>query len=179
MSLNSNNPLFSLIQHKILHIDDIDNLRKQNINICEKLGCNTDKPLVFTNGVFDILHQGHLFYLSEAKALGYKLIVAVNSDVSTKLLNKGSDRPINHEINRQIMLACLCMVDYVIIFSEKTPLELLHKIQPHIYVKGGDYVIENLIETPAMHSWGGQVRILSFIDGYSTTNFLHKIRQYS
>ncbi len=170
------NILLNLIQHKLLRIEDIDAWINQGINVCEQLSCTSEKPLVFTNGVFDILHQGHLFYLTEAKNLGHKLIIGLNSDSSTKLLNKGSDRPINNEINRQIMLACLCMIDYVVIFSEKTPLELLHKIRPHIYVKGGDYITENLIETPAMHSWDGQVRILSFVDGYSTSSFLNKIR---
>jgi len=159
------NQLISLVSSKILKI-------KQ----AASLVTNSQDNFVFTNGVFDILHLGHLTYLAQAKALGDKLIVGLNSDSSVKLLNKGQNRPINNELNRQIMLASLLMVDYVIIFNEQTPIELLCQLKPNIYVKGGDYTIQNLPETPYVESWGGKVKILSFVNGYSTTSIIKQIK---
>ncbi len=170
--------LSDVVQHKILKSNDLDELFiNSDKSIAEHLGCSNKLPLVFTNGVFDILHTGHLTYLAQAKSLGHQLIIGLNSDASTKMLEKGNNRPINNEIDRQVMLASLFMIDYIVIFSEKTPIELLKKIKPHIYVKGGDYSLENLPETPVVQSWGGIVKILSFVDGYSTTSVLNKIRK--
>ncbi|MFM2344828.1 MAG: hypothetical protein RLZZ210_1440 [Pseudomonadota bacterium] len=176
---NIDKSIASFIQSKIITEQYLDDLIEKKICVTEALGCTKEQPLVFTNGVFDVLHKGHLTYLAQAKNLGYKLIIGLNSDLSTKMLAKGEDRPINSHFDRQIMLASLLFVDYVVIFEEKTPIELLKKIKPHIYVKGGDYTINSLPETPIVQSWGGIVEILSFVQGYSTTSILCKIRKGS
>lgn len=132
------------------------------------------RPWVFTNGCFDLLHPGHVSYLKDAKALGKSLIVGLNSDTSVKAI-KGSKRPINPQNDRAQMLTALEMVDAVIYFHETTPIQLIQKIQPDIYVKGGDYQKENLPESPIVESYGGVVQILSFIDGYSSTKIIQRI----
>ena len=104
------------------------------------------RPLVFTNGVFDILHRGHASYLAQARALGASLVVGVNSDTSVKMLGKGDDRPINSEADRQALLVALESVDMAVLFAEQTPVSLIEKIRPDIYVKGGDYEIDTLAE---------------------------------
>lgn len=133
------------------------------------------KKVVFTNGCFDILHVGHLRYLNEAKRQGDILVIGVNSDESVKRL-KGSERPINSEIDRAEMLCGLKAVDYTILFKEDTPELLISKLKPSIHVKGGDYKKEDLPETKIVESYGGEVRILSFVEGKSTTNILKKIQ---
>jgi rfaE bifunctional protein nucleotidyltransferase chain/domain len=133
------------------------------------------RPLVFTNGVFDILHRGHVEYLEDARALGASLIVAVNSDESVRMLGKGPDRPINREYDRVCLIAALRSVSAVVLFREKTPVEVLARVRPDLYVKGGDYDMETLPETPLVRSWGGESRALGFRDGYSTTSLLRKI----
>lgn len=132
------------------------------------------KKTVFTNGVFDILHIGHLTYLEEAKELGDVLIIGVNSDASVKV-NKGDKRPINNEKNRAEMLLGLKFVDYTVIFDEKTPEKLLELLKPDIHVKGGDYEKKDLPETEIVEKNGGEVRILSFVDNNSTTGIINKI----
>ena len=132
------------------------------------------KKVVFTNGVFDILHVGHLTYLEEARELGDVLIVGVNSDRSVKT-NKGDKRPINHEKNRAEMLLGLKFVDFTVIFDEKTPENLLDLLKPDIHVKGGDYKKEDLPETEIVEKNGGEVKILSFVDNISTTEIINKI----
>ncbi|MFZ4378155.1 MAG: D-glycero-beta-D-manno-heptose 1-phosphate adenylyltransferase [Polynucleobacter sp.] len=134
------------------------------------------RPLVFTNGVFDILHRGHASYLAQARALGASLVVGVNSDASVKMLGKGDDRPINTEADRQALLAALESVDMAILFTEQTPVNLIEKIRPDIYVKGGDYEIDTLPETKAVKSWGGKAVAIPFIYERSTTSLLGKIR---
>lgn len=134
------------------------------------------RPLVFTNGVFDILHRGHASYLAQARALGASLVVGVNSDASVKMLGKGDDRPINTEADRQALLAALESVDMTILFTEQTPVNLIEKIRPDIYVKGGDYEIDTLAETKAVKSWGGKAVAIPFIYERSTTSLLGKIR---
>ena len=134
------------------------------------------RPLVFTNGVFDILHRGHASYLAQARALGASLVVGVNSDTSVKMLGKGDDRPINSEADRQALLAALESVDLVAIFSEQTPVKLIEKIHPDIYVKGGDYEIDVLEETKLVKSWGGKAVAIPFLYERSTTSLLGKIR---
>jgi rfaE bifunctional protein nucleotidyltransferase chain/domain len=134
------------------------------------------RPLVFTNGVFDILHRGHASYLSQARALGASLIVGVNSDASVKMLGKGDDRPINSEADRQALLAALESVDMTILFTEQTPVSLIEKIRPDIYVKGGDYEIDTLPETQVVKSWGGKAIAIPFLYERSTTSLLGKIR---
>ena len=133
-------------------------------------------PIVFTNGVFDILHRGHASYLDQARSLGGSLVVGVNTDASVKLLNKGDDRPINGEADRAALLAALASVDLVILFAEKTPVELLAKVRPDIYVKGGDYVMDTLDETRLVQGWGGTALAIPFIYERSTTSLLGRIR---
>lgn len=137
---------------------------------------NLPRPLVFTNGVFDILHRGHASYLAQARALGASLVVGVNSDTSVKMLGKGDDRPINTEADRQAMLAALESVDMAVLFTEQTPVNLIEKIRPDIYVKGGDYEIDTLAETHLVKSWGGKAVAIPFLYERSTTSLLGKIR---
>jgi len=134
------------------------------------------RPLVFTNGVFDILHRGHASYLAQARALGASLVVGVNSDTSVKMLGKGDDRPINNEADRQALLAALESVDMAVLFTEQTPVNLIEKIRPDIYVKGGDYEIDALAETHLVKSWGGTAVAIPFLYERSTTSLLGKIR---
>ena len=135
-----------------------------------------EKPVVFTNGVFDILHRGHVTYLAQARSLGASLVVGVNADISVRMLGKGEDRPINPEIDRMALLASLESVDLVVPFPEKTPVSLIAQIRPDIYVKGGDYDIETLAETTLVRTWGGLAYAIPFIHFSSTTKLLQKIR---
>lgn len=134
------------------------------------------RPLVFTNGVFDILHPGHVDYLARARALGSALLIGLNADTSVRLLGKGGDRPINPQEDRAVMLAALESVTMVTTFTEQTPLELLQIVQPDIYVKGGDYDINTLAETELVRGYGGEAFAIPFLDGYSTTAFLKRVR---
>ena len=134
------------------------------------------RPLVFTNGVFDILHRGHASYLAQARALGASLVVGVNSDASVKMLGKGDDRPINSEADRQALLSALESVDMAVLFAEQTPVDLIEKIRPDIYVKGGDYEIDTLAETRLVKTWGGKAIAIPFLYERSTTSLLGKIR---
>lgn len=138
------------------------------------LADNKDKKIVFTNGCFDILHRGHVTYLNEAKKLGDLLVVGANSDASVKRL-KGPDRPINSELDRQYVLSQLKAVDFVEIFTEDTPLNLILKVKPKILVKGGDWKIDQIVGGREVIGWGGDVFSLNFVDGYSTTNIINKI----
>ena len=133
-------------------------------------------PVVFTNGVFDILHRGHVTYLAQARALGASLIVALNSDASVRMLGKGDDRPINTEMDRATVLAALEAVDLVVIFPEKVPLEPLELARPEIYVKGGDYEPEDLPEAKLAATWGGKCITITFEHQRSTTALLKKVR---
>jgi len=142
----------------------------------EFLEKNKDKRIVFTNGCFDILHKGHVAYLNEAKALGDLLVLGLNSDASVKRL-KGSERPINQENDRKFVLENLKAVDFVEIFTEDTPYELIKKIQPDVLVKGGDWPVEKIVGHDIVFAKGGNVYSLNFVDGYSTTNIIHKIQQ--
>src|SRR6478735_11497953 len=134
------------------------------------------RPVVFTNGVFDILHRGHVTYLAQARALGASLVIGLNSDPSAKGLGKAPDRPLNNEGDRACVLAALESVSLVTLFDEATPLELLKIVRPELYVKGGDYDVESLAETALVRSWGGDARALPFVDGYSTTALVARIR---
>ena len=135
------------------------------------------KPLVFTNGVFDILHRGHVTYLDEAAQLGATLVVGVNSDASAKRLGKGPDRPLNTAADRSALLAALESVTAVVIFDEDTPLEIIGQLRPDIIVKGGDYEMQVLLETKLVESWGGKAVAIPFEFVRSTTNLVEKIRQ--
>lgn len=132
------------------------------------------KRVVFTNGCFDLLHRGHLAYLEEAKSLGDALIIGVNSDASVHRL-KGDKRPIMPQEDRLIMLASLEMVDAVVLFEDDTPIPLIRELRPDIHVKGGDYVPESLPEYSVVIGYGGQVKILSFIDGCSSSGIIARI----
>lgn len=134
------------------------------------------RPLVFTNGVFDVLHCGHVLYLAEARRLGACLLVALNTDASARRLGKGPQRPLNNEQDRAVMLAALGFVDVVTWFDEDTPFEILSLIRPDLLVKGGDYDMSKLAETRLVQSWGGQALALPFVQGYSTTALVQKIR---
>ncbi|MGY8526351.1 D-glycero-beta-D-manno-heptose 1-phosphate adenylyltransferase [Paracidovorax citrulli] len=135
------------------------------------------RPMVFTNGVFDILHRGHATYLAQARQLGAALVVGVNSDASVRMLGKGDDRPLNQQADRMALLAALEAVDLVLMFGEQTPVELLKRVRPDIYVKGGDYDIDTLEETRLVRSWGGKAYAIPFLHDRSTTKLLHKVRQ--
>jgi len=134
------------------------------------------RPLVMTNGVFDVIHRGHVSYLQRAAELGASLLVAVNTDQSARMLGKGPDRPLNSELNRAYVLAGLASVDMVTFFSTRSPVELIQKIKPEIYVKGGDYDMETLEETRVVRSWGGKSLAIPFVDGFSTTALVQRIR---
>ena len=133
------------------------------------------RPMVFTNGVFDILHRGHVSYLAAARALGASLVVGLNTDASARSLGKGADRPLNNELDRACVLAALQAVDAVLLFDEPTPLALLAACRPELYVKGGDYVMEQLAETSLVRGWGGRALALPFVPGYSTTALVQRI----
>lgn len=145
-------------------------------NLDQFLKMNKDKKIVFTNGCFDIIHRGHVTYLAEAKKLGDLLIVGLNSDESVKRL-KGPQRPINNESDRLYVLSQLKSVDFVEIFSEETPLNLILKISPQVLVKGGDWKIDQIVGAKEVISRGGEVFSLNFVDGYSTTSMIHKIQE--
>jgi rfaE bifunctional protein nucleotidyltransferase chain/domain len=130
---------------------------------------------VFTNGVFDILHRGHVTYLEAARELGDALLVAVNSDVSARGLGKGPERPLNPERDRATVLAALQCVSHVVLFDEPTPCSVLARLKPAVYVKGGDYDIESLDETQLVRSWGGQALAIPLVEGYSTTSLVRRI----
>lgn len=131
------------------------------------------KKIVFTNGCFDILHLGHVHYLSAAKDLGDILVIGLNSDDSVKRL-KGENRPINTQYARALLLAALQFVDFVIVFDEDTPLNLIQQITPHVLVKGGDYKIEDVVGADWVMAHGGKVEIVDFVEGYSSTNLIKK-----
>lgn len=135
------------------------------------------RPLVFTNGVFDVLHRGHATYLARARELGASLVVALNTDASARRLGKGPDRPLNKEDDRAVLMAALESVSLVTWFDEDTPLELIAELRPDILVKGGDYDMKKLAETAVVESYGGQALAIPFVDGYSTTALVNKIRQ--
>lgn len=151
--------------NKIIIKNEIENLVKALKN--------QNKTIVLTNGCFDILHIGHAEYLKEAKKLGDKLFIGINSDSSVKQL-KGENRPINNEMDRAKLLSYLEFVDYLVIFEEKTADNLIDLIKPDIYVKGGDYTKESLPEYPTIEKNNSKVAFINFVEGYSTTKIIEK-----
>lgn len=134
------------------------------------------RPLVFTNGCFDILHRGHVTYLAQARQLGASLLVAVNTDASVRRLGKGEDRPINNQQDRMSVLAALAAVDLVTWFDADTPLELILAAHPDILVKGGDWPVTGIVGAREVLDWGGQVHSIPFRHTRSTTAIVNKIR---
>lgn len=134
------------------------------------------RPIVFTNGCFDILHRGHVTYLEEAAALGTSLVVGVNSDASVRRQNKGADRPINPLEDRQALLAALGAVALVVPFDDDTPLALIQQIKPDHLVKGGDWTPDRMVGAAEVQGWGGQVHSIPFRFQRSTTDLLRRIR---
>jgi D-glycero-beta-D-manno-heptose 1-phosphate adenylyltransferase len=134
------------------------------------------RPLVFTNGCFDVLHRGHVTYLAQARALGASLIIGVNSDASVKRQGKGGDRPINAEQDRMMVLAALESVSLVVLFDADTPLDLILACHPDILVKGGDWQVDKIVGAADVISWGGKVHSIPFLHERSTTALLNKIR---
>ena len=134
------------------------------------------RPLVFTNGCFDILHRGHVTYLAQARALGASLVIGVNSDASVKRLGKGEDRPINSEADRLAVLAALEAVSLATLFNEDTPLHLILAIHPDVLAKGGDWTADTIVGSREVLSWGGQVHAIPFLHARSTTQLVQRIR---
>jgi len=156
----------ALIEEKILTATDTDS----------PLISNLPRPLVFTNGCFDILHRGHVSYLEEAAQLGRSMLVAVNTDNSVRRQNKGTDRPINPLDDRLALLAALQSVDLVIPFDSDTPLELIRLIRPDILVKGGDWPIDQIVGATEVIKWGGEVHSIRFRYQRSTSDLINRIR---
>ena len=136
----------------------------------------TGRKIVFTNGVFDILHPGHVDYLSQARDLGDFLVLALNTDASVKRLNKAPDRPINNERSRAKVLAGLACVDLIVPFDEDTPRELIAFLKPDVLVKGNDYAIEQIAGHEIVLGYGGEVKTIQLLEGYSTTSLVKKIK---
>jgi len=145
------------------------------LDIINKLKAS-GKKIVFTNGCFDIIHPGHIAYLSETKALGDVLIIGLNSDNSIRRL-KGDGRPINNQDDRAVVLSALKPVDYVVYFDEDTPLNLIKAIMPDVIAKGGDYDIDSIVGADVVRSAGGEVKVIPFVKGKSTSAILEKIRK--
>jgi len=134
------------------------------------------KKVVFTNGVFDLVHIGHLTYLSKAAELGDKLIIGLNSDSSVKRI-KGESRPINDQNSRAALLASFFFVDAVVLFEDDTPMNLISTLLPDVLIKGADYSIENIVGAKEVIANGGEVKTITFVDGYSSTSIIQKIQQ--
>ena len=145
------------------------------LSLDDALRLRSGKRLVFTNGVFDILHAGHVSYLEKARSLGDLLIVGVNSDDSARNLGKGPERPFNSFEDRAAVLCALRCVDGVVAFGEDTPQQLIEALKPEVHVKGGDYKEEDLPEAKIVRRYGGEVVILPLLHGRSTTNTLRKM----
>ncbi|MDB5285876.1 MAG: D-beta-D-heptose 1-phosphate adenosyltransferase [Mucilaginibacter sp.] len=133
------------------------------------------KKIVFTNGVFDLLHLGHITYMAKAAELGDKLIIGLNSDASVKRL-KGENRPVNDQSNRAALLATMYFIDAVVVFEEDTPLNLITQIMPDILVKGADYSVENIAGAKEVLANGGEVKTITLVEGHSSTNIINKIK---
>lgn len=134
------------------------------------------RRLVFTNGCFDVLHPGHVDLLARARALGDALLLGLNSDESVRMLGKGDDRPLNPQEDRAFVLAGLSSVDYIVIFHESTPLELIKAARPQVLVKGGDWTPDRIVGREVVEKAGGTVVSLPLLEGYSTTKFLERVR---
>ena len=156
---------------KILNIEEL----KEVLNIIRNKK-NENQKIVFTNGCFDILHVGHVRYLQKTKTFADVLILALNSDKSVRAI-KGEGRPINNENDRAEVLSALECVDYVVLFDENSPAELLKFVKPDVYTKGADYTLETLPETKVVQGFGGRIEFIDFVEGKSTTNVIAQIKK--
>lgn len=159
-----------IIKGKVFRAEEL----RANLNIWRLL----EKKIVFTNGCFDLLHLGHVDYLSKAADLGDKLVIGLNSDASTSAL-KGLGRPIIDQYSRSIMLASLSFVNAVILFDDTTPLELIAWVRPDVLVKGADYTVNQIVGSDLVLEYGGDVQTIEYLPGYSTTIIEKKIRSLS
>jgi rfaE bifunctional protein nucleotidyltransferase chain/domain len=162
------NLLKKKIQEKIVNLPEL----KKLVDFWQAGG---DK-VVFTNGVFDLLHTGHISYLADAASLGTKLIIGLNSDASVRRLNKVPERPINDQDSRALLLASMLFIDAVVIFDEDTPLNLITTLLPDVLAKGGDYTIDTIVGAKEVMANGGEVEVISFVDGFSSTAIIRKIK---
>lgn len=147
--------------------------------LIDRYGPTRVGALVFTNGVFDVLHPGHVAYLTSARALGDALIVGVNTDASTRRLGKGPGRPIQCEADRAVMVGALESVDAVCLFDDDTPASLIGALLPDVLVKGGDYDLQNVVGREVVEAAGGRVELIPFVEGHSTSDLLERIREIS
>jgi D-beta-D-heptose 7-phosphate kinase/D-beta-D-heptose 1-phosphate adenosyltransferase len=155
-----------------------EQIRNKTISLREaekrfSAGFRKENRIVFTNGCFDLLHRGHVYYLSRARELGDVLVVGLNSDASVSRL-KGPDRPVNHQKARAEVLGSLAFVDYIIVFEEDTPLKLITSLKPDILVKGGDYKAKDIVGYREMISWGGRVETIPLLEGYSSSSIIDR-----
>ena len=156
-----------------------DPLRKL-LHVDEAVARFASRPAtVFTNGVFDLLHRGHIAYLAEARQLGDRLVVGISGDDVARLLDTPHGRPMNHEGDRAFAVAALESVDAVVLFNEPTPIALLTRLRPSVYVNGGDEDVSKLAESALVRSWGGHVVALPFVDGFSTASLMDRLRASS
>jgi rfaE bifunctional protein nucleotidyltransferase chain/domain len=160
-------PIKEKIQSKIVTLPQL----KQLVATWKAAG----EKVVFTNGVFDLLHTGHITYMADAASLGTKLIIGLNADSSVKRL-KGPERPINDQDSRALLLATMLFIDAVVIFDEDTPLNLITALLPDVLAKGGDYTVETIVGAKEVMANGGEVEVISFVDGFSSTAIIKKIR---
>jgi D-beta-D-heptose 7-phosphate kinase/D-beta-D-heptose 1-phosphate adenosyltransferase len=156
------------IKNKIVSLHDLE-------IILNRLRSESSPTVVFTNGCFDLVHRGHVDYLSRARDLGDLLIVGLNSDASVQRL-KGPQRPVSHQESRAIVMAAFSFVDYVVIFDEDTPLRLIETVRPDILVKGGDYTRDNVVGADFVESYGGRLELLSLVPGESTTRLVERMK---
>jgi D-beta-D-heptose 7-phosphate kinase/D-beta-D-heptose 1-phosphate adenosyltransferase len=150
---------------KIVPFDQIESLFTDSFRKAHKL--------VFTNGCFDVLHRGHIYYLSRARELGDLLVLGLNSDESVSRL-KGPGRPVNQQQARAEVLGGLAFVDHIVIFPEDTPLNLINAVRPHVLIKGGDYKAEEIVGYEQVRSWGGKVKTIPLLEGYSSTSIIDR-----
>lgn len=150
---------------KIVPFDQIESLFSDSFRKTHKL--------VFTNGCFDVLHRGHIYYLSRARELGDLLVLGLNSDESVSRL-KGPGRPVNHQEARAEVLGGLAFVDHIVIFPEDTPLNLINAVRPHVLIKGGDYKVDEIVGYEQVRSWGGMVKTIPLLEGYSSTSIIDR-----
>lgn len=161
-------PLKQKIQEKITTLPEL----KKLVSFWQASG----EKVVFTNGVFDLLHTGHITYLADAASLGTKLIIGLNSDASVKRLNKGPERPVNDQDSRALLLAAMLFIDAVVIFDEDTPLNLITNLMPDILAKGGDYTVDTIVGAKEVMANRGEVKVISFVDDFSSTAIIRKIK---